>query len=163
MMGLLCLQNEGKGTVNPLLWLTLKEHKIKAAKLFWKSTYGKQYVPTLAVPFLKSQEKYQDLFNENLDSRIRFWLFSMRVKNPVLWQGFWKGLFWGRVMEWRVTINIALAVTSIFSFAPVCFPIALLRSLTHSLGDYWLWGVILVLVLKSALGDFRKKSVWSHP
>jgi hypothetical protein len=32
-------------------------------------------VPTLAVPFLKSQEKYQNSFNESLDSSIRIWLF----------------------------------------------------------------------------------------
>jgi hypothetical protein len=36
--------------------------------------YGEQYVHTLAAPFLKSQEKYQvkyqDSFNEILDSRI---------------------------------------------------------------------------------------------
>ena len=62
-------------------------------------------------------------------------------------------------MEWRVTIGIALAVSSISSFVPIWFAMALLHSLTHSFGDYWLSVVILVLVSKSAFGDFRKKDV----
>jgi hypothetical protein len=59
-------------------------------------------------------------------------------------------------MEWQVTIGIALAVSSIFSFVPVWFDIALLHSLSHSLGDYRLSVVILVLVSKSALVDFSQ-------
>ena len=39
-------------------------------------------------------------------------------------------------MEWQVTIGIALAVSSISSFVPVWFAVALLHSLTHSLGEY---------------------------
>ena len=130
----------------------LKEHKIKAAKLFWKSTYGKQYVPTLAVPLLKSQEIYQDSLNKISDSSVRIWLF-WKGQEPSVVEGILKGIFWGRVMEWQVPIGFALAVSSISSFVPAWFAIALLHSLPHSLGDYWLSVVILVSVLKSALGE----------
>ena len=63
-----------------------------AANLFWKSTYGKQYVPTLALPFLKSQEKYQDSFNEILDYSIRIWLF-WKSQEPSVVEGILKGMF----------------------------------------------------------------------
>jgi len=63
-MGLLCLQNECIDVVNhPAVPLRLTNHGIKVAHLSWKSMYGKEYVPTLAAPFLKSQEKYQDPFD----------------------------------------------------------------------------------------------------
>jgi hypothetical protein len=75
-MGLLCLQNENIGAVNPpAVTLKLTKHRIKVANLSWDSMYGKQHVHTLAAPFLKSQEKYQVSFNEVLDSRTRIWFF----------------------------------------------------------------------------------------
>jgi hypothetical protein len=70
------MQNECIRAENPpVVTLKLTKHRGKVANLSWKSMYGEQYVHTLAAPFLKSQEKYQvkyqDLFNEILDSRIR--------------------------------------------------------------------------------------------
>jgi len=63
-MGLLCLQNECIDAVNPpAVTLKFTNQRIKVANLSRKSMYGKEYVPTLAAPFLKSQEKYQDPFD----------------------------------------------------------------------------------------------------
>jgi hypothetical protein len=56
-------------------------------------------VPTLAVAFLKSQEKYQDSFNEILDSRIRIWFF-LKSQEPGVVEGILKGIFF-KVGSWN--------------------------------------------------------------